>query len=138
MKNSLFIVPSKLLLYQYMVFNFTNAHAVHAFILKRGPGPIQKEFNNLSVRNGHWTIQQEEQNVQRKQTKHVFFTVYSNVQQQELSSSPCPPPPIWFIILDSATGESYKGISAHKVIFDAAADVVDFRKQIRRENAPIL
>jgi len=58
----------------------------------------------------------------------------SNPQQQQSSSMSSPPSPlVWFLLLDSATGEPYKGTSATKVSVDASADVADFRKAVKTE-----
>ena len=45
---------------------------------------------------------------------------------------------IWFVLLDSATGESYKGTTADKVSIAAMADEADFRDAVKIKNAPIL
>eukprot|EP00557_Chaetoceros_sp_GSL56_P003743 CAMPEP_0176496978 /NCGR_PEP_ID=MMETSP0200_2-20121128/11477_1 /TAXON_ID=947934 /ORGANISM="Chaetoceros sp., Strain GSL56" /LENGTH=475 /DNA_ID=CAMNT_0017894957 /DNA_START=66 /DNA_END=1490 /DNA_ORIENTATION=+ len=59
-------------------------------------------------------------------------------QQQQLSASLSPRPLIWFVLLDSDTGKSYKGTSADYVSLPAGSVVAQFRKLIHRENAPIL
>jgi hypothetical protein len=45
---------------------------------------------------------------------------------------------IWFLLLDSATGEPYKGTSASKVPVSSSADVDDFRKAVLEDNSAIL
>ena len=49
-----------------------------------------------------------------------------------MSSPPSPPPPlVWFLLLDSATGEPYKATSAAKVSVSTSADVDDFRDAVQ-------
>jgi hypothetical protein len=52
-------------------------------------------------------------------------------------SSP-PSPLIWFLLVDSITGQPYKGTSADKVSIASTADVADFRDAVKIKNAPIL
>ena len=52
-------------------------------------------------------------------------------------SSP-PFPLVWFLLLDSATGQLYKGTTAEKVSGASSADVADFRKAALQDNAAIL
>ena len=63
----------------------------------------------------------------------------SNPQQQQSSSMPSSPPPrVWFLLLDSATGQPYKGTSADKVSVSSSADVADFRDAVKTKNSSIL
>jgi hypothetical protein len=63
----------------------------------------------------------------------------SNPQQQQSSSMSSPPSPlVWFLLLDAATGNPYKGTSADKVAVSSSADVADFRKAVKAENSTIL
>ena len=39
-------------------------------------------------------------------------------------------PLVWFQLLDSATGEPYKGTTAEKVAVSSTADVADFREAV--------
>jgi hypothetical protein len=52
----------------------------------------------------------------------------SNPQPQQ-SSSP-PSPLVWFLLLDAATGNPYKGTTADKVAVSSSADVADFRDAV--------
>ena len=51
--------------------------------------------------------------------------------QQQLQSSISPPSFVWFFLLDSATGEPYKGTSAAKVSVSSSAYVADFRDAVK-------
>ena len=53
----------------------------------------------------------------------------SNNPQLQLPSSPSPL--VWFQLLDSATGQPYKGTSADKVAVSSTADVADFRDAVK-------
>jgi hypothetical protein len=63
----------------------------------------------------------------KKRKKIIFF-----FQKHQLSSdqhqhiSMFPPRLIWFLLLDSSTGEPYQGTSAEKVPVSSSADVADF------------
>jgi hypothetical protein len=48
-------------------------------------------------------------------------------------SSP-PSPLVWFLLLDSATGEPYKETSADKVSVSSSADVADFRDAVKKKD----
>ena len=60
----------------------------------------------------------------------------SSDQQQHISMF--PPRLIWFLLLDSSTGEPYKGTSAEKVSVSSSADVADFRDAVQAKNSSIL
>ena len=64
---------------------------------------------------------------------------YENAGLQQSSLS-LPPPPrlVWFVLLDCATGESYKGTSTSSVLIPPDFFVAQFRKQIYQDNASIL
>jgi hypothetical protein len=47
-------------------------------------------------------------------------------------------PLVWFVLVDSVTGEPYKGTSADKVAVSSSADVADFRKAVKVENSSVL
>ena len=49
-----------------------------------------------------------------------------------------PPTLVWFLLLDSATGEPYKETSADKVSVSSSADVADFREAVHLKNSSIL
>ena len=53
-----------------------------------------------------------------------------NPQQQQSFLSP-PSPLVWFRLLDSTTGQSYKGTTADKVAVSSTADVADFRDAVK-------
>ncbi len=55
----------------------------------------------------------------------------SNPQQQQSSMSSPPSPLVWFLLLDSATGQPYKGSTADKVSVSSSADVADFRDAVK-------
>jgi hypothetical protein len=64
----------------------------------------------------------------------------SQIQQQQPSiagpvMSASPPLLIWFVLVDSATGEPHRGTSAAKVSVVSSADVDDFRKAVKAEYA---
>jgi hypothetical protein len=42
-----------------------------------------------------------------------------------------PPSLVWFLLLDSVSGEPYKGVSASKVSTEASADIDDFRDAVK-------
>ena len=54
----------------------------------------------------------------------------SNPQQQLPSASPL----IWFLLVDSTTGEPYKGTSADKVSVSSSSDVADFRDAVKKKD----
>ena len=56
----------------------------------------------------------------------------SDQQQQK------PLSPVWFLLLDSASGKPYKGTTSEKVFVSSSADVADFRKAAYLENSSIL
>ena len=63
----------------------------------------------------------------------------NNSQQQQSSSLSSSSPLVWFLLLDSATGEPYKGTSADKIaVSSPASDVADFRKAVHLKNTSIL
>jgi hypothetical protein len=65
----------------------------------------------------------------------------SNPQQQQsssMSSDPSPSPLVWFLLLDSATGEPYKGTTADFVSLPASAVVAQFRDAVHLKNSSIL
>jgi len=72
-----------------------------------------------------------------KQKKRIFspqnkVKMTSNPQQQQSSSMSSPPYPlVWFLLLDSATGEPYKKTTADKVAVASSADVADFRDAVK-------
>jgi hypothetical protein len=43
-------------------------------------------------------------------------------------------PLVWFVLVDSVTGEPYKGTSADKVAVSSSADVADFQKAIKNND----
>ena len=45
------------------------------------------------------------------------------------------PPLIWFLLVDSANGEPYKGTSAAKVSVSSSADVDDFRDAVKAKHS---
>lgn len=49
-------------------------------------------------------------------------------------SFPPSPPLVWFQLLDSATGEPYKGTAADKVSVSLSADVADFRDAVKEKD----
>jgi hypothetical protein len=53
-----------------------------------------------------------------------------------------PPPLVWFLLLDSATGQPYKETRATKVSVDSSADVADIveavKKKFKEEDSTIL
>jgi hypothetical protein len=56
----------------------------------------------------------------------------TNIQQlQRLSVSLSPPPLIWFILVDSNTGQSYKGTSASSVSLPSGSVVDQFRDAVK-------
>jgi hypothetical protein len=65
----------------------------------------------------------------------------SNTQQQPSTMSFSPPSPlVWFLLLDSATGEPYKGTSASSILRSSlVVPAIDqFRKAVHLENSAIL
>ena len=58
----------------------------------------------------------------------------SNLQQWSSTSHP-PSPLIWFLLLDSVTGQPYKGTTADYVSIYSGAVVAEFRKLVHRENS---
>jgi len=48
-------------------------------------------------------------------------------------SSP-PSPLIWFLLVDSITGQPYKGTTADKVSIASTADVADFRDAVKKKD----
>ncbi|KAJ3202072.1 hypothetical protein HDU67_000823 [Dinochytrium kinnereticum] len=59
-------------------------------------------------------------------------------QQQQSSMSSPPSPLVWFLLLDSATGEPYKGTSADNVSVASSGDVADFREAVYLKNSSLL
>jgi hypothetical protein len=56
----------------------------------------------------------------------------TNIQQQEWLSVSLPPPPlIWFILVDSDTGQSYKGTSASSVSLPSGSVIDQFRDAVK-------
>ena len=53
------------------------------------------------------------------------------LSQQSMS----PPQLTWFLLVDAADGQSYKGTSADKVSVLSSADVADFRHAVKAENS---
>jgi hypothetical protein len=49
-------------------------------------------------------------------------------------SSPAPSPLIWFLLVDSVTGQPYKGTTADKVSIASTADVADFRDAVKKKD----
>ena len=58
----------------------------------------------------------------------------SNPQQQSFSMS-SPSSLVWFLLLNSATGEPYKGTSASKVSVSSSADLDDFRDAVKAKHS---
>ncbi len=54
---------------------------------------------------------------------------YKSEQQHSFMSTPSPL--VWFLLLDAATGEPYKGTTADKVALSSTADVADFRDAVK-------
>jgi hypothetical protein len=42
---------------------------------------------------------------------------------------------VWFLLLDAATGEPYKGTTADKVALSSTADVADFRDAVKTKHS---
>ena len=61
----------------------------------------------------------------------------SNLQQSSSTSHP-PSPLVWFLLLDSETGEPYKNTTTDYVSHPPGAVVAEFRKLVHRENSAIL
>ena len=61
----------------------------------------------------------------------------SNLQQSSSTSHP-PSPLVWFLLLDSETGEPYKNTTTDYVLHPPGAVVAEFRKLVHRENSAIL
>jgi hypothetical protein len=60
----------------------------------------------------------------------------SNPQQQQSSSMSSPPSPlVWFLLLDSATGQPYKGTSADAVSLSPCSVVVQFRDAVKTKHS---
>jgi hypothetical protein len=60
----------------------------------------------------------------------------SNPQQQQSSSMSSPPYPlVWFLLLDSATGERYKGTSADYVSLPPASVIAQFRDAVKSKHS---
>ena len=57
----------------------------------------------------------------------------SNLQQSSSTSHP-PSPLVWFLLLDSETGEPYKNTTTDYVSHPPGAVVAEFRKLVHREN----
>jgi hypothetical protein len=55
--------------------------------------------------------------------------------QQQQSFMPSPSPIVWFLLLDSATGEPYKKTTADKVAVSSSADVADFRDAVKTKHS---
>jgi len=57
-------------------------------------------------------------------------------QQQQCSSTMSSPPSplIWFLLVDSITGQPYKGTTADKVSIASMADVADFRDAVKKKD----
>ena len=59
----------------------------------------------------------------------------SKQHQQPVFMSSSSYPLIWYLLLDSTTGQPYKGTTADKVFLSSQADVADFRKAVKAENS---
>ena len=58
---------------------------------------------------------------------------YKSEQQHSFMSTPSPL--VWFLLLDAATGEPYKGTTADKVALSSTADVADFRDAVKTKHS---
>ena len=62
----------------------------------------------------------------------------SNLQQSSSTSSHPPSPLVWFLLLDSETGEPYKNTTTDYVSLPPGAVVAEFRDAVRSKNSVIL